>query len=200
MDAHPGLRRCPGSGARPEPRDHALGVTLRSRRLPARAPRAVRSRGDRGCRGPGAHSAAAVPAAWPWAMQQTVLRVDMCASWSEVIIMPAASRLSRPADAQRPVGDAVGAAVPDLQARRVVVKAVGHHVVVEMPPLQHVGEGDVVVAGDQPRPPDVERRAGAGDEGLLAAGHVLAEQLDGSRLAPAQFQFGAAPPRRGRWG
>ena len=37
---------------------------------------------------------AAVPAAWPWPMQQTVLRVDMWARRSDVIIIPATRRLS----------------------------------------------------------------------------------------------------------
>jgi len=37
-----------------------------------------------------AQGAAAVPAAWPWPMQQTVFRADMWARWSEVMSMPVA--------------------------------------------------------------------------------------------------------------
>ena len=41
-----------------------------------------------------------------------------------------------PGDAQSLVGDAVGAAVLDLQAGGVVVEAVGHDIVVEVPALR----------------------------------------------------------------
>ena len=137
-----------------------------------------------------AHKAAAVPTAWPWAMQLTVLRVDMWARWSEVIIIPAHSRLSRPVGRNARYGHAVGAAVLHLEARGHVVEAVGHHVVVEMPAFDHVLVRDIVVADDQPPAPDVQRRTGAGDERLLAAGDVLAGVLDPLPLLLAQLQLG----------
>ncbi len=62
---------------------------------------------------------------------------------------------------ERPIGDAIGAAVLDLEARRHVVKAVGEDVVLKVPAFQHVLTGDVVVAGDEPPTPGIDVRAGA---------------------------------------
>ena len=83
-------------------------------------------------------------------------------------------KIIQPRDEQRPVGDAVGAAVLDLQAWRAVVEAVGQHVIGKMAAFEHIVQRDVVIAGDQPPAPDAEGGAGAGDEGVFAAGDVLA--------------------------
>ena len=82
------------------PRDEQLTrrTTHASRNAPSLR-RVCRSRWTSSWRGVTcccAHSAAAVPTAWPCAIQLTVLRVDMCAVQSVVISLPATSRLSTP--------------------------------------------------------------------------------------------------------
>ena len=89
--------------------------------------------------------------------------------------------------AQRTIRYSVSAAIFYLEARRKVVKAIDHHIVVEMSAFNYIFVRYVIVAGDEPSSPDAKFRTRSGYERLFTTGDILSEQLDGPLLPASEL-------------
>src|SRR5262249_16477270 len=129
-------------------------------------------------------SAAAVPTAWPWAMQMGMTRVEATASWVAERHLPAIMRFSSPRATRERRGRAEGDGVRPggLRLERGAVRAVdvdvvaphGDHVL-EDAPVHHVLAGEDVVAHDAPALAHAQERRDLAQGRAGEPGDVLAE-------------------------